>query len=89
MGIGQLFLFIIIIILPAITEIFHCGLERSLKGNSGNSANNKRKISLIITISILSLVTVVVGSIVFIWWLADVIIFATNTRTDLNGCVLS
>ena len=86
LGMGQLFLFIIIIFLPAITEVFHCGLERSLKGNSDN---DKRKISFIITISILSLVTVFVGSFVFTWRLADVIIFATNTRTDPNGCVLS
>ena len=86
LGMGQLFLFIILIILPGVTEIFHCRLESSLKGNSDNS---KHQISLILIISILSIITIFVGSFVFTWWLADVIIFATNTRTDLNGCTLS
>ena len=42
----------------------------------------------IVLIIILALVTVLASLAIWAWWIADVVIFATNQRLSGNGCVL-
>ncbi|KAI6661339.1 TM2 domain-containing protein 3-like [Oopsacas minuta] len=86
LGIGQLFLFMVLLIFPLIGEILHCGLESSLKSNSDSEG---KKLSWVMAIIVVLCISLFVFSIVSSWWIADVVIFAINTRTDLNGCILS
>ena len=84
----QLFLFILIIILSICVEVLESLFRKKLKG--GNSSQDATaKFFLLLALVSVSLGTFIVSAIVGIWWVVDVIIFATNSRVDLNGCVLT
>ena len=85
-GGGQLFVFILMLILSCALEVLQKLLMKKLKNKDDNSI---AKISLLIATLIIALLALIVSAIVIIWWVVDVIIFAVNSRVDLNGCVLA
>ena len=85
-GLGQLFVFILLSILLFLLEVLRNLLERKLKSVG---SNDSAKLGLLLAVVIIIALTFILMLIVTIWWSVDIIIFATNSRVDLNGCVLT
>ena len=84
---GQLFLFLVILIFPFFLCCASCGIHAAF-GEGNNICGKLCGCSVVIAIIFLCIVIILCSFAVPIWWIADIIIFASNQRTDLNGCRL-
>ena len=85
---GQLFLFLILLILPSLFCCAGSAVTVTHSYSSGIGAPAVMVIDFLITILITFIVIVILITTFMFWWIADLIIIALNQRRDLNGCML-
>ena len=89
LGGAQLFLFLATLIFPFFLSCASCCLSAtSSVGGEDSACGMICGCSVLMAIIIIAIVVVVGTLSMSFWYTADIIIFATNQRTDLNGCRL-
>ena len=87
-GLGQLFVFILFSILLFLLEVMRI-FSDCVDCNDCND-NVIVKLGLVLALFIIIVpLTFILMLILIIWWGVDILIFATNSRVDLNGCILT
>ena len=89
-GGAQLFLFLATLIFPFFLCCAGCCLTASFSCGGEDSACGKIcGCSVLLAIILIVIIVIVCTFCMSFWYTADVIIFATNQRADLNGCRLN
>ena len=88
LGVTQLFLLALTILCPILAEYPSYYLLESIK-NKNSTYTERRKICLGVIVSVLSVLSIVSGGIVVLWWIVELVLLATNSRLDGNWCQLN